>query len=114
MRALIATALCLAAASALAAMHDPYQKYEAGCRLLASDREVEDWRGLKDQYRCLDHIDAVYYFKGHMEFCMPREVNSMQMARVLVAYMDRHPGQLQEPFVDLAIAAFKETWPCRR
>jgi hypothetical protein len=28
--------------------------------------------------------------------------------------LDRHPGQLQEPFVDLAIAAFKETWPCRR
>jgi hypothetical protein len=33
--------------------------------------------------------------------------------KVVITYADRHPGELTQPFVQLAARALREAWPCK-
>ena len=49
-----------------------------------------------------------------IRLCAPREANVMQGARVVLKYLGNHPKHLHLSAVDLAMAAFREAWPCPR
>ncbi len=48
------------------------------------------------------------------KICEPNGVTNEQAVRVVVAYIDRIPGRMHEPFIDLAFEALSAAWPCKR
>jgi hypothetical protein len=47
-----------------------------------------------------------------LKFCAPKGTTTDQGNRVLVKYMEDHPGETQDDIVGLALDAFRATWPC--
>ena len=47
------------------------------------------------------------------KFCAPNKVTPEQSIRVVVKYMEAHPGKLHLNFKELAMSALAEAWPCR-
>ena len=48
------------------------------------------------------------------EICTPPGVTPMQLARVVVQYIDARPARMHENFKELALEAMKAAWPCQR
>ena len=46
------------------------------------------------------------------DFCAPSQVPVDQLVRVVVRYLEEHPGQLHNPAHGLIYASFKEAFPC--
>ena len=46
------------------------------------------------------------------EFCPPQQTTMAQHGAVVVKFLRERPGELHHPFIMLALAALKETWPC--
>jgi hypothetical protein len=46
-------------------------------------------------------------------YCVPLSATTEQAIRVAVAYIDRNPHGLHEPFDSLVTQAFQIAWPCR-
>jgi Rap1a immunity proteins len=46
-------------------------------------------------------------------FCAPQGPTIEQYIRVVVAYIDKHPERMHEPFEILALGALAEAWPCK-
>jgi hypothetical protein len=44
---------------------------------------------------------------------VPDEVTIQQEARTIVRYIEARPQRMHEPFIFLAIEAFRDAWPCR-
>ncbi len=51
---------------------------------------------------------------GPLRSCPPYPVVLPQLARVLVAYLERNSSRMNEPFSGLALLAFADAWPCPR
>jgi hypothetical protein len=58
---------------------------------------------------CLGELYTLRQFT----LCAPQAVTVGQVAKVVLAYLDRHPEKLHEKFVVLAATALAQTWPCR-
>lgn len=82
---------------------------------------------------CRDHIERKGSFSGGecvgavhtlmtmrenllpgLRHCMPDEITIEQAVRVVVTYMEKNAQRTHERFVDLALAAFQDAWPCPR
>jgi Rap1a immunity proteins len=66
---------------------------------------------------CLGELDAlnwimpgIYHEKDRS--CLPDDVTRQQLAKVVVAYLDRNRDRLSEPFQGLALEALAKFWPC--
>jgi hypothetical protein len=46
--------------------------------------------------------------------CIPSGVTMDQATRVVVTYISARPARMHERFVDLAIEALKDAWPCKQ
>jgi hypothetical protein len=46
-------------------------------------------------------------------FCLPAGVNTKQIERVVVKYIDDRPERQNENFTDLAAEALRAAWPCQ-
>jgi hypothetical protein len=46
--------------------------------------------------------------------CIPSGVTMDQATRVVVTYISARPARMHECFVDLAIEALKDGWPCKQ
>jgi hypothetical protein len=46
-------------------------------------------------------------------FCPPQKATNEQFIRVVVAYIDKHPEMMHQPFESLALFALMEAWPCQ-
>jgi hypothetical protein len=44
--------------------------------------------------------------------CRPENATNDQLVRVVVAFLEANPGRLKEKFGALALAAFREAFPC--
>jgi hypothetical protein len=44
--------------------------------------------------------------------CVPPTSDSVQLARVVVKFLDEHPQRMREDFRVLAVEAFHQAWPC--
>jgi hypothetical protein len=49
---------------------------------------------------------------GKALFCTPTGVTTDQALRVVLAYIDKHPERQHERFVQLALEALADAWPC--
>lgn len=47
-------------------------------------------------------------------FCPPAEWTTKQAVRVFERFLEMHPNYLDQPSANLAAAAFREAWPCRK
>jgi Rap1a immunity proteins len=115
-RSILAGITALAAHPACAAEDTRSGNYllEA-CRLVAQDATVTYDQSFKVGI-CLGEIEAVSWFapgqSDLLKSCPPPMAPMSQMAKVIVAYFDRHPSELHHVFLGLALDAFREAWPC--
>jgi Rap1a immunity proteins len=63
---------------------------------------------------CEGAINAAAILLKGVTYCPPTEVNFEQTLRIVVAYMEDHPSELNEELVLLATRALTNTWPCKR
>jgi len=66
---------------------------------------------------CIGRIDALSDVAVRLEdkryrSCRPTDVTIVQIAKVVVTYLDQNPARLHEPFNSLALEAFAHAWPC--
>lgn len=66
---------------------------------------------------CLGELQALHWYAPgvndpNLRSCIPDGVTRQQMAKSVVAYLDRNSDRLGEPFEGLALEAFAHTWPC--
>lgn len=62
---------------------------------------------------CLGMVRSLSTVSGAFKACLPTGVTGGQTVRVVVAFINRHPARMHEPFEGLAIEAIREAWPCR-
>jgi hypothetical protein len=63
---------------------------------------------------CAGHVISLFELDRSLGFCVPDGAKVGQAIRVVRKYMDDNPRILNEPFVNIALAALKKDWPCRR
>ena len=62
---------------------------------------------------CMGEVDGILrMIRVFNMACPPNGVDYDQAIRVVIAYIENHPVQVQEGFGALALAALHETWPC--
>jgi Rap1a immunity proteins len=69
---------------------------------------------------CLGAIDGVALGGWRRNFGDPGCFDVPEQAfiqrgtlKVVIMYADRHPGELTQPFVQVAVRALREAWPCK-
>jgi hypothetical protein len=48
-----------------------------------------------------------------LQICAPEETTLVQLIRLFDSYARRHPERMQEPFIEVALAALGSAYPCR-
>lgn len=97
----------------------PYSgaELQSPCSALASGAVVGDKNTAAYAGICAGIVHVLMvtgaHFQEKMRSCAPGAANVVQGAKVLSAYLSRHPERLHQPVVILAIDAFREAWPCR-
>jgi hypothetical protein len=96
----------------------------AACRLLANGSKASsDANQTSDDALhvgiCLGEIEALNWlapgaFDANLRSCVPADITTAQMAKVIVQYLGRRPDRLRESFEGLALEALAHTWPCPR
>ena len=82
-----------------------------GCWELVSGSHRE----LGLQGLCSGIVGMMFNFEQlHPGTCFPDGSNVEQAIRVVIRYIDRQPERMHESFVELALEAMREAWPCRR
>lgn len=66
---------------------------------------------------CLGEIKALNWLAPgvadpNLRSCVPANVTDIEIASIIVDYLDRNPDRLREPFQGLALEALAGTWPC--
>ena len=66
---------------------------------------------------CRGEIEALNWlapgaYDQSLRSCVPTNVMSREMAKVVVDFMDNNRDRLREPFEGLALEALAQTWPC--
>ena len=62
------------------------------------------------------HLDYLQYleknFTSFNEHCVPIDMSVSKLAKVTVEYLENNPNELNNPAIDLTIAAFAKAFPC--
>ena len=66
------------------------------------------------QGNCAGLLEGILYLAEEYGVCAPANIDTRQVARIVVRYIDHHPARLDNDFRQLAVEAFREAWPCRR
>lgn len=65
---------------------------------------------------CLGVVGALIrhneVFRQEKKFCLSDGVKGAQAALVVATFMRKYPNRMAGNFVDLALEAFEEAWPC--
>jgi hypothetical protein len=91
-----------------------------GCRIAASDTNGfgENRTDAAIAGICTGIVVGIVpvgsFSSAPFRFCPPSEWTPRQAVKVFANYLAQHPAVLQEPASDLALAAFREAWPCRK
>jgi hypothetical protein len=87
-----------------------------GCRVIAGANAVTTGDSFQAGI-CLGEINALIWadagnYDENIRSCVPDGTTAQQMARVIVAFFDKNPKRLSEPFEGLALEGLARTWPC--
>jgi hypothetical protein len=50
---------------------------------------------------------------ANVRACPPAQGSILQSAKVFLRYLDNNPDRVSEPGITIAIAAFRDAWPCQ-
>jgi hypothetical protein len=84
------------------------------------DSDGASGNALNSQY-CLGSINAVgslsVLLNGAIskekQFCLPGNTTNIQIARIVVKYINDHPNEMHYPEGYLVIGAFQDAFPCK-
>jgi Rap1a immunity proteins len=66
---------------------------------------------------CMGIVGTILYFSHDFSFfssaCPPANVTYSQAIQTVTAYINARPQRIQERFIDLAVEALHDAWPCR-
>jgi hypothetical protein len=90
-----------------------------GCRVVATGGTPTN-NLMFQATMCMGELQAIKFFASSIgspnspvRACPPREADVFQVAKVVVAYLDKNPARLHEVFLGLAYTAIAEAWPCK-
>jgi len=88
--------------------------YLPGCKSLIAEVSNSNNPLIFKSGQCLGAITVLKtWLKGVGATCMPPSVTVRQIVQVVVKYMEDHPAQLNEDFLNLAGPAIHDAWPCQ-
>jgi hypothetical protein len=110
----VAVALMLAGGEARGQALATGNDFLLPCRGLLTPTTIADYA----QGTCAGIVAALTYTGRSLppsnRFCPPESGTQGQAFRVVAAYLERNPARLHLPFLELALEALREAWPCRR
>jgi hypothetical protein len=90
--------------------------YLPACRVAARSEDPKAAEIAKASY-CLGMVSAlvgvVPLLEPRYRFCFPKDGDTGQAVRVVVAFLEKNPSMLHEDFRMLALIAMREAWPCK-
>lgn len=79
--------------------------------------EKDNSKELYRQGECAGILGALSYISEQLpdeyKFCSPADVTAAQLARVAIGYMDKNKSKLDTHLIMMALAAFRQEWPCK-
>ncbi len=95
---------------------DSGNAYQPGCRIVLSEETPSDRMEAAQAMRCLTSVTVVLKMGPLLDqksrFCEPSGATIMQGLRVVMKFMDDHPADTHQDFIDLSIRALKAAWRC--
>jgi hypothetical protein len=90
--------------------------YLPACRVAGQDQDPSPAEITRASY-CLGMVAALVGVAPILEpryrFCFPKDSNTQQAVRVVVAFLDKNPSMLHYDFRIVALIAMREAWPCK-
>jgi Rap1a immunity proteins len=88
---------------------------QKACKFLV-DGSFGDTDAARAAGACEGMIETAMVFAPNMpaesRACAPAQGSVLESAKVLLRYLDKNPGQVNEPGITLAIEALRDAWPC--
>jgi Rap1a immunity proteins len=88
---------------------------QKSCQVLV-DGSFRDTDEARAAGSCEGMIETAMVFSPNMpadtRACAPAQGSVLESAKVLLRYLDKNPGRLNEAGITLAIAALRDAWPC--
>jgi len=113
--AILATALLFHAIPALADASSG-NSHQQGCRIVLDNRSPSNRMEAAKAMQCLTTVSVVLrlgsFLDRKLRFCSPEGVTVMQSLKVVTKFMNDHPAETNQNFVDLTLSALKDAWPC--
>ncbi len=117
--AILVIGAVLAQTAEAASESDSGNYIERGCRMFArGDVPVPgDLTGLGEMGICVGAINALMWLDKSLPppfriFCAPEGAGPGQAAKIIVKFLEAHPGRLNENYHMLMTDALRDAWPC--
>ena len=95
---------------------DKGKDVQRSCELLVQD-SFRDSAEARSAGSCEGMIETAMLFSPNLpadvRACPPAQGSILQSAKVLLRYIENNPNRLNEPGITIAIAAFRDAWPCQ-
>jgi hypothetical protein len=90
--------------------------HQQGCRIVLDNKTPSDRMEAAQAMQCLTTVSVVlrmgYFLDRKLRFCRPEGVTVVEGLSVVMKFMDDHPADTDQNFVDLTLRALKVAWPC--
>ena len=88
---------------------------QRSCQLLIEGK-FADFDNARSAGSCEGMVETAMVFSPNLPAgvrgCPPAQGSILESAKVLLRYLDQNPDRLNEPGITLALAAFRDAWPC--
>jgi len=71
-------------------------------------------RGIADTMTLWQSLDHGPVDNGEIHGCLPDSIKTIQLARIVVKYLNDHPERLQNPDTRLVLMALADAFPCKQ
>jgi hypothetical protein len=88
---------------------------QRSCQLLI-EGTFGDFDNARSAGSCEGMVETAMVFSPNLPAdvrgCPPAQGSILESAKILLRYLDQNPDRLNEPGITLALAAFRDAWPC--
>ena len=71
-------------------------------------------RGMIDAGTIINTLAQTHDYTKHSLYCVPKDVSTIQAARVVVKYLEAHPKDLHQKGTGLIALALAKSFPCKK
>ena len=90
--------------------------HRQGCRIVLDNKPPSDRMETAQAMQCMTTVSVVLRMGSNLDqkvrFCRPEGATVVQGLGVVMKFMDDHPAETDQNFVDLTLRALKVAWPC--